>query len=66
MIGGQPPVGGDWIQWQKTVKDNLAPISYDLTSLSELFRFVPDIDSAKAAKDYNSFLSEYCKTHKCP
>ena len=51
MIGGQPPVGGDWIQWQNTVKDNLAPISYDLTSLSELFRFVSDIDSAKTAKD---------------
>lgn len=40
MIGGEPPKNGTWVEWERTVRDNLAPISYELTTLSSLFNFI--------------------------
>ena len=44
MIGGEPPVSGSWIDWQRTVRDNLAPISYELTTISVLFTFISNLN----------------------
>ena len=34
--GGEPQLNGSWVDWEKTVRNNLAPISYELTALSVL------------------------------
>lgn len=56
MIGGEPPKSGTWTDWERTVKGNLAPISYDLTALTVLFNFVPDINATKAIDGFNAYL----------
>ena len=66
MIGGEPPKSGTWIDWERSVKDNLAPISYDLTALTVLFNFVHDVDAPKAIASFNSYLQNYCQNNKCP
>ena len=66
MIGGEPPVSGSWIDWQKTVRDNLAPISYELTTLSALFGFIPNLNASQATAGFLAYLENYCKTEKCP
>ena len=60
MIGGEPPRSGSWIDWERTVKDNLAPISYDLTALTVLFNFVPNINATQAIASFNTYLQNYC------
>ena len=66
MIGGEPPRSGDWIDWERTVKDNLAPISYDLTAITMLFNFIPRLNAKKAIASYNTYIENYCKIEKCP
>ena len=66
IIGGEPPKTGNWIDWERTVKDNLAPISYDLTALTVLFNYIPNLNATKATAGLNSYLENYCKTHNCP
>ena len=65
-IGGLPPRSGDWLDWANTVKDNLAPVSYQLTTLSVLFNFVPSLNATEAIKSFNSYLNSYCERNKCP
>ena len=62
MIGGEPPKSGTWIDWERTVRGSLAPISYDLTALTVLFNFVPGLNAEKAIAGFNSYLESYCKT----
>ena len=52
MLGGEPPQSGNWIDWQRTVRDNLAPISYHLTTLSTLFNFIHFIEVKEAIKNF--------------
>lgn len=65
-LGGLPPRSGDWLDWANTVKNNLAPISYQLTTLSVLFNFIHSIDTANAIKSYDSYLNSYCLKNRCP
>ena len=65
-LGGLPPRSGDWIDWANTVKGSLAPVSYQLTTLSVLFNFIHGIDTAGAIKSYDSYLNSFCQTNKCP
>lgn len=51
-IGGQPPKTGNWIDWANTVKDKLAPVSYNLVTLSMLFKFIGNIDVAAVMKSF--------------
>ena len=39
-IGGEPQKGGSWEDWERSVRDNLAPMSYDLVSITSLFNYV--------------------------
>ena len=66
IVGGEPPKTGNWIDWERTVKDNLAPISYDLTALTVLFNYIPNLDVAKATSSLNSYITSYCQDHHCP
>ena len=67
MIGGEPPKSGTWIDWERTVKGSLAPVSYDLTALTVLFNFVPGINATKAIASFDAYLESYCKTQGgCP
>lgn len=65
-IGGLPPRSGDWLDWANTVKDNLAPVSYQLTTLSVLFNFIHGIDVNATVKSYQDYLNSYCTRNKCP
>ena len=65
IIGGEPPKTGNWIDWERTVKDNLAPIFYDLTAISVLFNYINNMDVAKATASLNSYIQSYCQTHHC-
>lgn len=66
MVGGEPPKSGEWIDWQRTVKDYLAPVSVDLISISALFSYVPDIDAGKAQQGFESYVNSYCLRNFCP
>ena len=48
------------------MKASLAPVSYQLTTLSALFNFIHNIDVAGAIKSYETFLNTYCDKNKCP
>lgn len=65
-IGGLPPKSGDWLDWANTVKENLAPVKYQLTTISVLFNFVPNINATEAVKSYTTYLNTYCQRNKCP
>ena len=65
-IGGLPPKSGDWLDWANTVKDNLAPVSYQLTTLSVLFNFIPSLNATEAIKSFQDYLNNYCLRNKCP
>lgn len=64
-VGGLPPQSGNWIDWANTVKDNLAPVSYRLTTISVLFNYIPSFDSAAAINSYNTYLNTYCSKNHC-
>lgn len=49
------------MDWEKTVKDNLVPISYDLSSLSVLFNFIHGISATNVTNDFNESLDSYCQ-----
>ena len=51
-IGGEPPKSGDWMEWANTVKSNLAPVTYELTTLSVLFNFIQGINATAAIKSF--------------
>lgn len=65
-IGGMPPKSGDWIDWANSVKDNLAPVSYKISSLSTLFNFIHNFDAAGAIKSFENYLNTYCERVQCP
>lgn len=65
-IGGLPPRSGNWLDWANTVKDNLAPVSYELTAISVLFNFVPNINATKAVSSFQTYVNNYCTKNKCP
>lgn len=65
-LGGLPPKSGDWLDWANTVKANLAPVSYQLTTLSALFNFIHGFDAAGAIKSFNNYLNTYCLRNHCP
>ena len=54
------------MDWANTVKTNLAPVSYQLTTLSVLFNFINGLDAAGAIKSYNHYLNTYCDRILCP
>lgn len=66
IIGGLPPRSGKMADWINTVKDNLAPVSYQMTTTSALFGFIPNINATEANRSYNNYLNTYCQRHKCP
>ena len=47
-----------------TVKGNLAPISYELTALTMLGSFMPNLNTTSAMVSFNSYLGNYSKTEK--
>ena len=65
-LGGLPPKSGNWLDWANTVKGSLAPVSYQLTTLSVLFNFIHSFDAAGAIKSYDTFLNTYCDRVLCP
>jgi hypothetical protein len=65
-LGGLPPRSGDFHDWVDTVKENLAPVSYQLTTISVLFNFVPNINVSDAVKSYTTYLNTYCQRNRCP
>ena len=54
------------MDWANTVKSSLAPVSYQLTTLSVLFNFINGLDAAGAIKSYNNYLNTYCLRILCP
>ena len=68
MIGGEPPKNGTWVEWERTVRDNLAPISYELTTLSSLFNFIHfvEFEAKEVIKSFQSYLNTYCLSENCP
>lgn len=65
-LGGTPPKSGNWIDWANTVKTNLAPVSYQFFTISNLFNFIHGIDAAGAIKSFEAYLNTFCDKHTCP
>ena len=65
-IGGEPPKSGDWMDWANTVKSNLAPVTYELTTLSVLFNFIQGINATAAIKSFQDFCNTLCDDTRCP
>lgn len=64
-IGSQPPPSGNWIDWQKGVRDQPAPITYKMWVLSDLFSNIKDIDYKAAEQSFKDYLDEYCHAVNC-
>ena len=64
-IGSQPPASGNWIDWQKGVRDQPAPITYKMFVLSDLFPSIEGIDTEATEKSFKDYLDVYCHAVNC-
>ena len=64
-MGGKAPSDDNVVSWIATVQEHLAPTSYVLSPITELFSLVSTVDESSAISKFEAGLVTYCKSKGC-
>ena len=59
-MGGEAPSDDNVVSWIATVQGELAPTSYVLGSITDLFSLVSTVDESSAITKFEAALVTYC------